>query len=309
MGHPTVINDRFMVEEALERCPANPRETIDVILAPLEVTTSYAKGTAGGPQEIILASHQIEDFDIELGYAPCANYKINTDKSIVSPIMKCNAAGQVEEGIALIRQRVKESLRAGHVPCVLGGEHTVSLAVLQAYREMSDEPITVVQMDAHGDLRSSYDGIEHSHAAVFFHVSKFYPVRQFGIRVICEEERDFLASTKQVISFPMHEMRKNKNWMSDLIKSIKTNKVYISVDVDGYDPMIMPATGTPVPGGLEWRESLEFFSRLFKEKTIVGADFVELSPLPGMHGASFLTALLVYKFIGMGMTRLESKSK
>jgi agmatinase len=184
------------------------------------------------------------------------------------------------------------------------GEHTVSLGVLQGYREFTDQPITVVQMDAHGDLRSSYDGMEIAHGTVFFHVSKFYQVRQFGIRVMCEEERDFLAESKQVICMTMPELRKKKNWMDELIQSIKTDKVYLSVDVDGFDPSIMPATGTPVPGGIEWDEAMEFYGKLFKAKEIVGADFVELAPQAGMHGASFLTAMMIYKFIGMGMKRL-----
>lgn len=311
-------NERFLVEEALERCPKSPKATLEVILAPLEVSTSYAKGTASGPQEIINASHQIEDYDLQLETVPVAEYAIETDKSLVGPIMRCNAAGQMDEAVQMLTDRALQSLRSKRIPLFLGGEHTVSLGVLRGFRAYTDVPITVVQIDAHGDLRSSYDGREIAHGTVFFHVSKFYPVRQVGIRVMCEEERDFLAASKQVICYPMHELRRQERarkqgpawppvWIDEIVASIKTEHVYLSVDVDGYDPKLMPATGTPVPGGLEWDESLELFERIFKEKKVVGADFVELSPQPGQHGASFMTAMLIYKMMSYGFKELPAK--
>jgi agmatinase len=309
-------NERFLVEEALERCPKNPKETLNVILAPLEISTSYVKGTASGPQEIINASHQIEDYDLQLDTVPVVDYAIETDRSLVGPLMKCNAAAQMDEAIGLLSDRTVQALGAGQVPLFLGGEHTVSLGVLRGFRKFSDTPITVVQTDAHCDLRSSYDGRDFAHGTVFYHVSKFYPVRQVGIRVMSEEEREFLASSKQVVCFPMHEIREKERaakrekavwppkWIDQVIASIPTKHVYLSVDVDGFDPRLMPATGTPVPGGLDWDESLEFFARLFREKQVVGADFVELAPQPGLHGASFLTAMLIYKLMAFGFKKL-----
>jgi agmatinase len=177
---------------------------------------------------------------------------------------------------------------------VLGGEHSITPPVVRAVARKYPK-LSVLQLDAHADLRDTFMGTPHNHACAMRRVLEHAKTTQVGIRSLSPEEAEAIPSLNTTIFYD-HNMRQDPQWMDRVVDSLNEN-VYLSIDVDGLDPSIMPATGTPEPGGLGWREALTLLRKVAEKRTIVGCDLVELAPMAGMVAPNFLCAKLVYKIL------------
>lgn len=268
---------------------------IVIVSAPYEHTVSYGGGTKNGPKGIIDASAFVEFYDDEFDKELCFEKGIAT----LEPIDFNNKADA--EALKMIYDQVKDMLNLGKFVVTLGGEHTISSAPIKAHFEKYPD-MSVLQFDAHSDLRESYENSIYSHASVMARVCEFFPnerITQVGIRAQCIEESKFIKENK-INTFYASGIRTNKygqNWKEKLVSTLG-KQVYITFDVDGFDPSIMPATGTPEPEGLFYAEVLEIF-RLIRNtgRDIIGFDVVELSPIPALHHPDLTTARLVYKLL------------
>lgn len=268
--------------------PANARAWI--IPFGLEASVSYEGGTAKGPQAILDASPELEYFDEVFWCEPFRHYGIATMRapSIARPLSA--ALDQVET-------LVEASLEAGKFPLVLGGEHSLSAGSIRPFARRH-ERLTILQFDAHADLRDGYDGEHFSHAAAMRRCLDHPNVRlvSVGIRNISAEEIPFLEANEERIQ--IFWAKDKAHWSADLIaRAVGDGPVYISFDLDGLDSSLMPATGTPEPGGLFWDETMDILSGVARNADIVGADVNELAPRPGLHACDFLAAKLSYKIL------------
>jgi len=259
---------------------------VGIILAPYEGSVSYGVGTSKGPELIISASEQIESYDLEFKTEINSKVKINT-----CPKLEIESLS-VEDALEAIYQKTKYILVRDKFPIVLGGEHTVSLGSLKAITEKHDK-ITYLQLDAHADLRDEYERTKHSHACVARRALEYdVQLVQVGIRSLSKEEYNFIKKNKIKTFFAPFTTEQ----IPEIISAC-TEKVYLSIDVDFFDPSILPATGTPVPGGALWEESLELFKKLFSKKNIIGIDIVELNK-GSTSRSQDLIATLLYRLIG-----------
>ncbi len=265
-------------------------EKVVVVPFGLEKTVSYGGGTKNGPKEIIKASHQVELYDEELNYEPHKKIGIKTlkpfkiDKNINKALKK----------ISLINENI---LKKKKFPLVLGGEHSITPGCIIPFTKKFKN-ICLLHFDAHADLRESYLGEKYSHASAIRRCLDYKNVSliSFGIRNISEGEIPFLKKNSKRINIFWAKDKKKWN-LSTFKKMIKNKTVYLTFDVDGFDSSIMPATGTPEPGGLFWNESLEIIKIAAKNSNIVGADINELSPIKGFNSYNFLVAKLAYKIL------------
>ncbi len=180
----------------------------------------------------------------------------------------------------------------------IGGEHAITTGVVRAYLEAYPEPFTVVQIDAHGDMRFEYEGSLHNHACVMRRVLEMgLPTLPVGIRAICKEEADLIRE-KNIPVFWDRDIYEDRDWIEKAIAAIPTEKVFITIDVDGLDPAFIPGVGTPEPGGLSWNETLKFLRRIFRSRQVIGCDVMELAPIADSVVSEFTTAKLIYKLIG-----------
>lgn len=256
-----------------------------VIPVPLERTVSYGSGTARGPEAIIAASNELER--ICAGQEPCA-------AGIVTEApLECQ--GPLPEVMERLAQRTEAAVRAGRVPVTLGGEHSLTYGAVTGVMRALDRPVGIVQIDAHADLRVAYEGEPHSHASVM-HLLAEEGVRlaQFGVRALCRQEEEsrakngvFFRDAEELVTERIHQIALPEDF-PDL--------VYVSFDVDGLDPSQMPATGTPVPGGLEYYQALHLVESALKGRTCVGFDVVELAP-DGNAAWDFTAAQIVYRLM------------
>ncbi len=264
-----------------------------VIPVPMELSVSYGSGTANGPAAILAASDQLEAY--ESGAFPCAG-GIYTAPPIKPTAAK---AKDPEAWLRVIERAVGEALDCGARPVMLGGEHTVTLGALLAYK-VRGEKIGIVHFDAHADLRDSYEGSPLSHACVLRRCHELgFPVTQFATRAYCEEEAVYRAENKRTLFAMDAETLALKGPPSPILPKSFPKQVYVTFDVDGLDPSVMPATGTPVPGGLLWYSALFMLREIASSHTIVGCDVVELAPISGLHYADFTAAKLVQKLMGL----------
>lgn len=278
---------------AIDKKYSNYKDSqIVVISAPLEKTVSYGKGTAKGPEEILEASHYVEFYDEELNRELCFEKGICT----LEPLDFKKVA--VQKGIQKIYNEVGKHIDAGKFVVTLGGEHSLSVAPIQAHHERFED-LSILQIDAHSDLRESYEGSIHSHASVMARVAEFNKnIVQVGIRAQCKDESDFRKNNK-IRTFYMREIKLGMygdNWQ-ELVSRSLTENVYITFDVDGFDPSFLAATGTPEPGGLFWDETMNLLKIIGLDKNIVGFDVVELAPSKYHQPSSFIAAKLVYKML------------
>jgi len=265
-------------------------EKVVVVPFGLEKTVSYGGGTKNGPKEIIKASHQVELYDEELNYEPHKKIGIKTlkpfkiDKNINKALKK----------ISLINENI---LKKKKFPLVLGGEHSITPGCIIPFTKKFKN-ICLLHFDAHADLRESYLGKKYSHASAIRRCLDYKNVSliSFGIRNISEGEIPFLKKNSKRINIFWAKDKKKWN-LNTFKKMIKNKTVYLTFDVDGFDSSIMPATGTPEPGGLFWNESLEIIKIAAKNSNIVGADINELSPIKGFNSYNFLVAKLAYKIL------------
>jgi agmatinase len=260
-----------------------------VLQAPLEQTTSYMKGTADGPRALIEASHQVEHFDDEL--------KVETYRRGIAtlPSLKFKK-DEPEKAVKLIEKQVGEILDENKRLAMIGGEHTVTAGAVRAYQKRFPG-LSVLHLDAHADLRESYEGSPLSHACAMARVKEVCPFASVGIRSLCQEEANRIQRENLAV-FDIHRMRNaGESWMDESLARL-SDTVYITLDLDALDPSIMPAVGTPEPGGMDWTSTTRFLRRAFKEKVVVGFDMVELCPMPGAEHGVFTAAKLFYRMIG-----------
>ena len=266
------------------------KEKVVVIPFGLEKTVSYGGGTNKGPREIIKASHQVELFDEDLGKEPHKNIGIKTLQPF--PIKK-----NILEALKQIENINKLLLKKKKFPLILGGEHSLTAGAIRPFIKKFKK-ICLLHFDAHADLRNSYMGNKFSHASAIRRCldSPNVSVVSFGIRNISSSEMPFLKKNKKRINI-FWAKNKSKWNLKQLKKILKNKKVYLTFDVDGLDSSLMPATGTPEPGGLFWDETIEIIKTAAKSSHIVGADINELSPIKGFDSYNFLAAKLAYKII------------
>ena len=268
----------------------NFKEKVVIVPFGLEKTVSYGGGTKNGPKEIIKASHQVELYDEELNCEPYKKIGIKTlkpfkiDKNIKKALSKMSKINQ-------------EILDKKSFPMTFGGEHSITPGCIAPFTKKYKD-ICLLHFDAHADLRESYNGERFSHASAIKRCLDYPNVSliSFGIRNISESEIPFLKKNSSRINI-FWAKDKSKWNLSKFKKLIKNKTVYLTFDVDGLDSSIMPATGTPEPGGLLWDETLDIIRIAAKNSKIVGADINELSPIKGFNSYNFLVAKLAYKIL------------
>jgi len=256
----------------------------------LEKTVSYGGGTKNGPKEIIKASHQVELYDEELN---CEPFKVIGVKTI-KPFKINKNINKALKQISLLNQK---SIEKNLFPLTLGGEHSITAGCIEPFVK-SYKNVTILQFDAHADLRNSYNNQKYSHASAMRRCLDFKNVDliSIGIRNISKEEIPFLKKNDSRIK--IFWAKDQKKWNLKYFKRLIKNKnVYLTFDVDGLDSSIMPATGTPEPGGLFWYETLSLIKTTFKNANVIGADINELAPIKGFNSYNFLVAKLAYKIL------------
>ncbi len=259
-----------------------------VLPIPYEATVSYLAGTRRGPAAIIAASEQLELFDEELE----GEYHRAGIATLEAPAPNVAGPQAMQQDITRIARRV---VRDGKFLLSVGGEHGVTAALVRAVHSRH-KPLSVLQIDAHCDLRRTYGGSPHSHACVMRRVlEQGVPIVPVGIRSIALEEHRFMkrAGIKPITARQCHT---SDDWIDRALAGL-TDTVYVTIDIDGFDPAFAPGTGTPAPGGLDWYQVTGLLRRVASVKTIVAADIVEVMPLPGQAVTEFLAARLAYKLI------------
>jgi agmatinase len=273
-------------------------ETANAVILPIpyEATTTYRKGCETGPDAVIDASQQLEAYDEELGRETCVEVGIYTHEAIADTRERPDLSA--EEMLDITTETVSRFIADGKFVVAIGGEHAITTGVVRAYVRAYNEPFTVVQIDAHGDLRFEYEGSLHNHACVMRRVLEMgLPTLPVGIRAICKEEAELIRE-KGIPVFWDREIDTDPDWIERAIAAIPTSKVFITIDVDGIDPAFIPGVGTPEPGGLRWNETLRFLRLVFQTREVIGCDVMELAPIVDSVVSEFTTAKLIYKLIG-----------
>jgi len=267
-----------------ERDPATA--LFHLIPMPLEKTVSYGSGTARGPAAILEASQELERLCV--GREPCRQ-GIFTEQEV-------DCSESIETAIAALRARTREIAAGGKIPVTLGGEHSLTFGAVMGVRDALQSPIGIIQIDAHADLRVAYQGEPHSHASVMHLLAEEgMRLAQFGVRALCSEEVES-RGRNNVVSVDAEDLVVGNVLAVDLPDDFP-QAVYVSFDVDGLDPSIMPATGTPVPGGLGYYQALHLVEHALKGRTCVGFDVVELAPISGQPAWDFTAAQIVYRLM------------
>lgn len=262
-----------------------------ILPVPYERTVSFGTGCSGGPLAIIKASRSIELYDDELGCCPsdCGIHTLGELECGIDP------AGMIES----VKRTCLTLARKGKFVVTIGGEHSVAAGAFFAQKEIHPK-VSVLSIDAHCDLRDSYQGSELSHACTMRRIADTgSTVVEAGVRSMSGEEAEFARGRKDLFIFKADRIlgRDPEQWSAEVVEKLG-KKVYLSVDVDGFDPSLMPSAGTPEPGGLGWRDVVTLLRAVFRSRDVVGMDIVELSPIPAMHAPDVICAKLVYKAIG-----------
>jgi agmatinase len=264
-----------------------------ILPVPYESTTSWGGGTARGPGAILDASRYVEVYDQELDAEP-ARHGIHTLPDLdLTREGSTPAMAELEEAYGAVLDAIGDRF-----PVMLGGEHSVSAPAIRATAARTQGRLSVLQMDAHADLRDGYQGAPWSHASFAFRCLDVADFVQVGIRAVSPEEVEVIRSRPEQITVVWaDDMWDDDGWMDRALAALGP-QVYLTFDVDYFDPSLVPATGTPEPGGGDWYRTLRFLRRVFEERDVVGMDVVELAPIPGMGAPDFLVAKLVYKLLG-----------
>ncbi len=283
-------NLRGFLESEIEPAEQEKADALfHIIPVPLEQTVSYGGGTAKGPGAILNASQQLERWD---GFSEPLVAGIRT-----TPFVDCS------DDIATVLLRIEEVVRGvvdlNGIPVVLGGEHTVSLAPIRALQRTCSEPIGIIQLDAHADLRDTFEGSPFSHACVMRRAVEECGCRlfQFGVRALCREE--IAARLEYRVDHLDGRAIAPANLAESVLPVDFPQNIYLTLDVDGLDPSVIGATGTPVPGGPGWYQTLTFLEHALARRRVLGFDLVELAPREGDHGSDFAAAQLVYSVMGI----------
>jgi agmatinase len=251
---------------------------------PYDRTASWLKGATGGPAAILEASRQVELWDIETASEPW--------RRGIAALPPIELDGPPEELAPRVATAVGALVAEGRLPIVLGGEHSVTIGAVEAVWQAFPR-LSVLQIDAHADTRESYQGSSHSHACVMARVRELCPIVQVGIRSVDTEE---VAGLEPHRVFWAHEIApaSDDTWIEEVVARL-TPEVYVTIDLDAFDPSLLPATGTPEPGGLDWYQVMRLLARTARQRRVVAFDVVEL--LPGHAPSAFLAAKLVYRFL------------
>ncbi|MCK9195794.1 MAG: agmatinase [Syntrophales bacterium] len=269
-------------------CAAYDGATFAVIPVPYDLTSTYQSGSRQGPAAILAASANMELYDEEL-------QKVTYREGIftAAPI-EVDARGP-DRMVGAIRQVVSDVLMDGKIPVLLGGEHSITLGAVQAVQAAFPN-LTVLQLDAHADLRESYQGTPYSHACIARRIQELCPLVQAGIRSMSEEEAVFMKE-QSIKTFSADFILDEPAWIDKICEHL-TGDIYVTIDLDVLDPAFMPSTGTPEPGGVSWHDVLRLIREVSKKCRIRGFDVVELSPIPGHIAPDFLAAKLIYRIMG-----------
>jgi agmatinase len=272
-----------------------------VVPFPIDLTTTYVSGTRNGPRALIEASGHMELFDEENKIEP---YRAGIFVSTEIPVLTTGPLAMLKE----LEKRIKAVTRAGRFPVIVGGEHSGTCGAVSALKKKYGD-LTVLQFDAHADLRDSYLGTPWNHACVGRRiVDSGAKLVQVGVRSISEEEDRFLRRAENVKTYYASEVRESLADVTRGVVSSLSGNVYISIDLDVFDPGIMPAVGTPEPGGLDWFEVIDILRDVMRaDCNIVGFDIMELSPIPGIVAPEFLAAKLCYRLMGWILAKRQEK--
>lgn len=284
--------DQFLGEEL--GITENNKDTalFHVIPCGLEKTVSYGSGTARGPQAIIEASHQLER--LSDGAEPCENGIFTT--------AEMNCTGDIQSCLAQLEAAVHDAVSGQHIPIILGGEHSLTYGAMMGVQRAVSGPVGIIQIDAHADLRKAYQGEPHSHASVMHLLGqKGVPIFQLGVRALCREEADRRAEYNIKYIDADRLVRDQISTIS--LPDDFPEQIYISFDLDGLDPAIMAATGTPVAGGLGFYQALDLLASATQARKIIGADIVELAPHPAHAHCDFTAAQICYALMGLAAER------
>jgi agmatinase len=267
------------------------RARVVIIPAPYEGTVSYGKGASQGPAAIQAASHYLENYDLHLGWEP---YRCGI---CGRPALTLAEAPGPAEALSVVETAVKAELDAGRHPVLVGGEHSLTVGAVRACQKRWPD-LTVLQLDAHADLRARFEGTPFSHACVMRRVAELgVEFVQAGVRSMSREERQWLEERGRGV-MTAREVLRDPGWINRLLTSLSEH-VYFTLDLDVLDPAEMPATGCPEPGGISYHHVVDLALALASSgKRVVGLDMMELAPLPGLHYPDVLAASLLYTFIG-----------
>jgi agmatinase len=257
---------------------------IVVLPVPYDGTSTWVKGADKGPAALLEASSNMELYDIETD-SEVHKIGIHTAEEVTEK-------GSPEEMAEAVYKRVSQIYRKKKFPVIIGGEHSVSIGAIRASHEHFED-LTVLQFDAHADMRKEYEGSRYNHACVMARAAEMGPIVQVGVRSMSVEEREDIQPDR---IFYADRLRDNKNFMFDLLNKL-TKNVYITIDLDVLDPSVMPSTGTPEPGGIRWYAMIETLQRVSEHTNIVGFDIVELCPNAIDKSSDFLAAKLVYQLL------------
>ncbi|MCC8191052.1 MAG: agmatinase [Planctomycetes bacterium] len=290
---------------------ASSYETASVVILPmpLEASVSYGAGTAAGPAAILAASQQVELYDPRTDSEPAMVYGIHT---LPPPAAFGSPGATVAARLDAIAESTAEHLAAGKLVVALGGEHTASLGVARGVARGGE--FTLVHIDAHADLRDTYEGDPLSHACVIRRIAELTEceaVLQLGIRSTSSDQMEFVRAhapgrdrRPEILTWFAWDMHRHKRWKGELAKAVRGRRVFLSFDVDGLDPSVVPATGTPEPDGLTWRQLMAITRVVARRaRTCAALDCVELAPRPDLHYADFTVARALYEMITMIMRR------
>ena len=264
---------------------------------PYDVTTSYIKGTAQGPAAILKASAQVETFDEELGHDNAANSGICT---IPAPSLDFRSkADKLIPDLAGYMKTLIRKLSPHQTLISLGGEHSLSYPIISAYQSISKD-LSVLHLDAHSDLRDSYNGSKYSHASVMKRIydSGVKSIVQVGIRNLTADCLKLIKAPNSKLTTHFAHAQPDYKKLGRSVLSKLSDRVYVTIDLDVFDPSVMPALGTPEPGGLNWHQVLDVLRPVFQNKNVVGFDVVELCPIKGAIHSDFTAAKLIYRLMG-----------
>jgi agmatinase len=259
-----------------------------IVPVPYDLTSTYQPGSRRGPSAILEASTNMELYDQELK-------KETYSAGIHTTLPLTIDSRGPKHMINIVYKKISKIVALNKIPVMLGGEHSISFGAVQALKEKYPN-LQVLQLDAHADLRESYQGSPYSHASVARRISEICPLVQVGIRSMSREEADFLSGSK-VQSYCADFVSENKKWWEAVCKNLHGD-VFVTIDLDVFDPSIMPATGTPEPGGLYWIDVLRLLREVSRSCKIRGFDVVELAPIPGIVAPDFMAAKLIYRLMG-----------
>lgn len=288
MEDKNTINNYAALEEEYSSLKKSKAVVMQV---PYDKTATYLKGTVNGPQVIIDASKKMELFDEELNQE---TYKIGIHTMDPLPVQDLTPEAMIEK----VYGSVLELLKANKFPIILGGEHSLSIGSVKAFKEVYPD-LSVLHLDAHYDMRDEYFGSKFNHGCVARRISEICPIVQTGTRSLSKEEKDFLLTQTNgnIKTVNVYDILDMPLW-KDVISHSLSEHVYVSIDLDVFDPSLMPAVGTPEPGGIGWYETLDLLLEVSKDKKIVGFDVVELCPIKGQISSDFLAAKLIYRLLG-----------